>query len=172
MSNEVQPDAHAERKATAYHEAGHAVMAVILGRPIEKVTISPAKMQSGGHRLGLCKIQKGRFKPSKDELEDDVSILLSGMVAESFVTGQYCESGAGSDFFMVERLLSNRAKNERQLQRLIKRYLEKTEHLLSDEVAARAIGWIANELLERETISGRTVRHFVQQAEQQASKGE
>jgi hypothetical protein len=76
----LQP-ASFELTATAWHEAGHAVMAVSLGRPIEKVTISPARLQTGGSRLGICKIQKGRTKPSNDQLEDDVLILLAGMVA-------------------------------------------------------------------------------------------
>lgn len=158
-----------ELTATAYHEAGHAVMAVMLGRPIEKVTISAANLNTGGRRLGMCKIQKGRSKPSKDELEDDVLILLAGMVAESHYTDRYCESGAGSDFQMVERLLSNRARNEKQLQRLIQRSLDKTEYLLGDEVAVQAIESIAKEVLERKTISGRTVRHLYQEAERKNS---
>jgi ATP-dependent Zn protease len=156
----------AELKPTAFHEAGHAVMAVLLGRTVEKLTISPAEFQ-GGRRLGMCKMQKGRAKPSKDELEDEVLILLAGMVAESHLTGRYCEQGAGSDFRMVERLLANRAKNEKHFERLMKRALDKTEHILSDDAATLAIKLIANDVLQRETISGRAVRHFVQQAEQQ-----
>lgn len=155
--------------ATAYHEAGHAVMAIIVGRPIEKVTIVPAKLQTGGGRLGQCKMQKGRSKPTKDAIEDDVLILLAGMVAESHATGHYSQSGAGSDLRMVERILSNRAKNERQLERMIQRTLDKTEHLLADDIAAKAIALIARDVLERETISGRAVRHLYDQAEQQFS---
>lgn len=167
--DQVPGSSLADRTATAYHEAGHAVMAVMLGRSIEKVTISAAKLQTGGRRLGLCKVQKGRTKPSKDELEDDVLILLAGMVAESTVTGRYCEVGASSDFALVERLLDNRAKNQRQLERLVKRAIDKTEHLLADAVAAKAIELIAKDVLQRETISGRAVRHLFRQAEQQCS---
>ena len=153
-----------ETRATAYHEAGHAVMAILLGRPIEKVTIVPAKIATGGGRLGACRIQKGRSKPSQDELEDDVLILLGGMVAESHSTGRYSLAGAGQDLRMVQRLLSNRAGTEKKLARATRRALEKTEHLLSAAVAVEAIQLIAEELLERETISGRAVRHLFQMA--------
>lgn len=165
-----QASVDAAELATAYHEAGHAVMAEILGRPIEKVTLAAAKLQTGGFRLGMCKIQKGRKKPSpKDELEDDVLILLAGMVAESFTTGRYCVHSASSDFEMVERLLANRARNQKQLERLCKRYLDKTEHMLGDEAAALAVELVARELVDRKTISGRAVRHMVEWAERKTS---
>jgi len=155
--------------ATAYHEAGHAVMALTLGRPIQKVTISPAQLQTGGSRLGACRIQKGRFKASKDWLEDDVLVLLAGMVAESHLTAQYCQQGAAQDLRAARRLLANRATSERQLARLESRLLDKAEHLLGDQVHAKAIELIAQELLQKETISGRAVRHLFQQALQQVS---
>jgi hypothetical protein len=63
--------------ATAYHEAGHAVMALSLGRLIQKVTILPGKSQFGEVRLGACEIRKGRSKASKDLLEDEALILLA-----------------------------------------------------------------------------------------------
>ena len=160
----------AELKATAYHEAGHAVMAILLGRPVEKVTIAAGQLQSGISRLGACKIQKGRHKASRDPMEDEVLILLAGMVAESRVTGRYCQLGASQDLLLVESLLSaNRATNERQLQRLAQRLVDKTENLLNGAEPSKAIELIANELIEKETISGRAVRHFLDIAKQQCS---
>lgn len=150
--------------ATAYHEAGHAVMALLLGRPIERVTISPAQLQTGGRRLGACKVQKGRSKASQDGLEDEVLILLAGMVAESYFTHRYCLAGATQDLQAVKRLLANRAPRERQLERLTRRMLDKTEHLLSVSVNRKAIVLIAGELMKKETISGRAVRHLFQEA--------
>ena len=153
--------------ATAYHEAGHAVMAMTLGRPIHKVTISPAQLQTGGNRLGACRLQKGQFKASKDWLENEVLILFAGMVAESHFTDQYCLPGAAQDLKAVNRMLANRATSQRQLERLASRLLDKAEHLLGDEGHAKAIKLIAQELLQHETISGRAVRHLFQQALQQ-----
>lgn len=153
--------------ATAYHEAGHAVMACLVGRPIQNVTISPAKIQTGGVRLGAVKIQKGRRKSSNDWLEDEVLILFAGMVAESKFTGRYCERGASSDLAAIRRLLSSRARNEKQLEKLERRMLNKTEYVLDELANEKAVESIAKELIEKETISGRAVRHFLNQAKQQ-----
>lgn len=160
-----------EQMAVAYHEAGHAVMAIIVGRPIQKVTISAANMATGGVRLGACKIQKGRSKPTKDWLEDEALIFFAGMVAESHFTGQYCEQGAGQDLRIVRKLLSRtRAASQRQLEKLERRLLDKTEYLLAEEQHSKAIQLVASELIEKSTISGRAVAHLFNQAVSQFSK--
>ncbi|TWT73138.1 ATP-dependent metalloprotease [Allorhodopirellula solitaria] len=157
------------RTATAYHEAGHAVMAVSLGRQIHKVTIAPGKQAFGGTRLGHCEIKKGRTKGANDQLEDDVLILLAGMVAEARFTGQYCHRGADRDLKDVANLLCTRAASSRQHVTLRRRMLAKTEHILSDDAHVAAMTIIADELLEKTTISGRAVRHHFHQAQQQHS---
>ncbi len=151
--------------ATAYHEAGHALVAVLLGRPVHKVTIEPGQMLAGV-RLGACEIRKGRTRASKDWLEDEVLILLAGMVAQAQLTGDYCREGAAQDLVAVRRLLEkSRATNERQLERLEQRMIDKCEHLLGSEAAMKAVEWIAADLLKNSTISGRAVRHWVEQAQ-------
>lgn len=154
--------------ATAFHEAGHAVMAVSLGRPVQKVSISPAQLHSGGTRLGVCELQKGRTKASKDAVEDEVLILFAGMVAESQFTGSYCQRGASRDLNAIRRLMQARAANERQMLRQERRLLDKTEYLLSDDRHRRAVERIARELVEKTTISGRAVRHLFEQAVQES----
>lgn len=155
--------------ATAYHEAGHAVMALLLGRDVHKVTVVPGKIH-GGLRLGACEMRKGRVRASKDALEDEVLILLAGMVAEAQLTDSYCRQGAQQDLLAVRRLLSlDRAHNARQVERLEQRLIDKAEHLLSDAAAGIAIRSIAGQLLEHSTLSGRAVRHWLVQAQQQCS---
>ncbi len=152
--------------STAHHEAGHAVMAVSLGRTIHKVSIAPGKPQFGAAKLGHCEIKKGGSKGSHDRLEDDVLILLAGMVAEAQLTGRYCQRGAARDLKDVANLLCTRAASPRQHETLQRRMLSKTEHILSDAAHVEAIKTIANELLTKTTISGRLVRHHFQQAQQ------
>jgi len=154
--------------ATAYHEAGHAVMALAVGRTVQKVTLSPSQ-RMGGTRLGVCEMKKGRSRASKDALQDDVLILLAGMVAESHYTGTYCQQGAAQDLRDVKRMLQQRASSERQRERLERRLLDKTEYLLSDTSHAKAIELIRAELEKKETISGRAVRHLYDQAMRQCS---
>ncbi len=169
LSKDQLDPASLQLTATAYHEAGHAVMALSVGRLIQKVTILPGKSQFGETRLGVCEIHKGRSKVSKDLLEDEVLILLAGMVAEARFTGQYCQQGAAQDLSNIRRLLQSRASSESQLERLHRRLLDKTEHLLCDQRHAKAIELIAHELIQKTTISGRAVRHFFAQALTQVS---
>ena len=150
--------------ATAYHEAGHATMALALGRAIQKVTVSPANLQTGGRRLGLCEMKKGRTKSPKDWLENEVLILLAGMVAEARFTGEYCHLGASQDLLAVRSLLRKRVDGESQIERLQRRMLDKTEHLLSDPGHAMAIELIAQELILTTKISGRAALHLFNQA--------
>ena len=156
--------------ATAYHEAGHAVMAVSLGRTIQKATIVAANLQTGGVRLGAVKMQQGRRKATQDWLEDEVLILFAGMVAESHFTGSYCPRGAASDLRAINQLLGSRAKTERQLEKLHRRLLDKTEYILGDEVHEKAVESVARQLLEHQTIKGRLVKHFLNQAIEQSKK--
>lgn len=159
------PSASKETVATAYHEAGHAVMAMSVGRSIQKVTIAPGKLQFGGSRLGTCEIKKGRSKGSKDQLEDDVLVLLAGMVSESRFTGAYCPAGASQDLREVSARLCTRAASQRQHETLLKRMLSKTEHILNDEANIEAIRAITKELLDKTTISGRAVKHHFEMAQ-------
>ena len=85
----------AEKKITAIHEAGHAILTVTLPHadPIHKVTIIPR-----GMALGLTQQlpvdEKHNY--SRDYLDDRIAILLGGRIAEELVLGQIT-TGAGND---------------------------------------------------------------------------
>lgn len=147
--------------ATAYHEAGHAVLALFLGRPIQRVSILPSQQ-----RLGHCEIQKGAFRPNKDALETDLLILLAGVAAEARRTGHYNWNAARQDLRDVRRLAEMRAVGEKSIERLERRMLDKTEHLLDQPGVWSAIEQIAAELLLKTTISGRSARHLFDLATQ------
>ncbi len=141
-------------EATAYHEAGHAVVALALGRPIHRVSVLP-----DGPFLGLCQFGKGTFRPSDDWLEREMLIALGGIAAEARHTGNYAWDGAARDQQYVRQLAAQRA-GERQAQRLERRLLAKAEHLLAQEGHWAAVELIAAELLRRGVISGRAARHL------------
>ncbi|MCZ2340580.1 MAG: hypothetical protein LC104_02140 [Bacteroidales bacterium] len=154
----TKPSPSVARTATAYHEAGHAVIALLFDRPIQKITI-----RADRDHLGWCKFDKGVFRPSEDWIEREVLIALAGMAAEAQLTGRYCEHGASRDLRYARRLLAERAGGERRAERLERRLLAKVESLLGDEGIWSAVTAIATELLQSETISGRAARHLFAQ---------
>ncbi|MCI5121043.1 MAG: ATP-dependent zinc metalloprotease FtsH, partial [Candidatus Electrothrix sp. AUS4] len=91
-----------EKKITAYHEAGHAIVARLLPGtdPIHKVTIIPR-----GRALGLTMqlpIDE-RYTHSKQYLLNNISILYGGWVAEKVIFGEIT-TGAGNDIERASEL--------------------------------------------------------------------
>lgn len=141
-------------ETTAYHEAGHAVVALALDRPIHKVSVLPGK-----DLLGQCQFGKGVSRPSDDWLEREMLIALAGLAAEARHTGQYDRLAAGRDLRYARKLAVQRA-GDRQADRLERRMLAKTENILADDANWRAVEAIAAELMKLGTISGRAARHL------------
>src|SRR5437868_14962315 len=104
---------------TAYHEAGHAVIAMALGRPVDRVTVVPDKQHAG-----LCAFRKTASRPSADWLEREMLIALGGIAAEARHTGKYSWDGAARDEQYVRGLAVQRA-GERRASRLQRRLLAK-----------------------------------------------
>jgi cell division protease FtsH len=87
-----------EKKITAYHEAGHAVVAFHCTHsdPIYKATIIPR-----GNALGMVirLPENDRVSISKTRLLDDLAVALGGRVAEEIIFGaDNVTTGASSDF--------------------------------------------------------------------------
>ena len=84
-----------EKKVTAIHEAGHALLTVLLPHadPIHKVTIIPR-----GMALGLTQQlpTDDKHNYSRDYLDDQIAILLGGRIAEE-LTQDAITTGAGND---------------------------------------------------------------------------
>ena len=144
-------------EATAYHEAGHAVIALALGRPLDSVTIVPNQ-----DRAGLCAFGKGTIKPTDDWLEREILIALGGIAAEARHTGLYAWDGAARDEQVAHSLAVSRA-GKRRAARLQRRLLAKVENLLAQEGLWRAVELMAAELMRLGTISGRAARHFYEE---------
>ena len=85
----------AEKKTTAYHEAGHALVGKYMPGtdPIHKVTIIPR-----GMALGVTQTlpSEDRVNLSKDRAENSIAFLMGGRVAEELVFQQKT-TGAGND---------------------------------------------------------------------------
>ncbi|MCP5464432.1 MAG: ATP-dependent metallopeptidase FtsH/Yme1/Tma family protein [Deltaproteobacteria bacterium] len=84
-----------EKKITAYHEAGHTLVAELLPDtdPVHKVTIIPR-----GRALGLTQQlpEQDRYSQSKEYSESMISVLMGGRIAEEVVFNQVT-TGASND---------------------------------------------------------------------------
>lgn len=91
-----------ERRLTAYHEAGHAVLANVLpdSDPVHQVTIIP-RGRAGGFTMQLP--EEDRSYATKKGMERELIILLGGRVAESLVLGDI-STGAQNDLSRVTKI--------------------------------------------------------------------
>ena len=140
--------------ATAYHEAGHAAVALALDRPVHRVSVLPNQ-----DLLGKCEFRKGVQRPSDDWIETEILIALAGMVAEARHTGHFDRQAADRDLRYARKLMLYRA-SERSLDRYERRMVAKTDNLLADDGVWRAVELMAAELVKLGVISGRAARHF------------
>ncbi|KRK92345.1 ATP-dependent Zn protease [Companilactobacillus futsaii JCM 17355] len=92
--NRVVPEK--ERHTVAYHEAGHALIGLVLSdsRVVRKVTIVP-RGRAGGYAIMLPKDDQNLA--TKKELNEQITGLLGGRTAEELIVGQP-SSGASNDF--------------------------------------------------------------------------
>jgi cell division protease FtsH len=86
-----------ERKLTAYHEAGHAIVGRLVPEhdPVHKVSIIPR-----GRALGVTLFlpERDRYSMSKRQLESQLSTLFGGRLAEEMIFGpEHVTTGASND---------------------------------------------------------------------------
>jgi cell division protease FtsH len=138
----------AERKLTAYHEAGHAIVALKIpgSDPVHKVTIVPR-----GRALGLTASlpEVDRHNYSKDWLIGSLAMFFGGRVAEEIIFGaDKVTTGAGND---IERATA-----------LARRMV--TQFGMSEVIGPLAVGdkeqeiFLGREFAQRREISERTAQ--------------
>ncbi|NEV63608.1 ATP-dependent zinc metalloprotease FtsH [Thiorhodococcus minor] len=86
-----------EKKLTAYHEAGHAIVGRLVPEhdPVHKVSIIPR-----GRALGVTLFlpERDRYSMSKRQLESQISSLFGGRLAEEMIFGpEHVTTGASND---------------------------------------------------------------------------
>ncbi len=154
-----------ERKLTAYHEAGHAVIGLRLPGldPIHKVTIVPR-----GRALGITASlpEEDRHSYTKDWLEGQLCMLFGGRVAEEMIFGpEKVTTGAGND---IERATQ-------MSRRMVTRFG------MSDAIGLMAIGdsdqqvFLGREMTQKRDVSEHTaqlvdqeVKRILDEAHEQA----
>jgi cell division protease FtsH len=94
-----------ERRNTAYHESGHAVVAKLLPHtdPVHKVTIIPR-----GRALGVTMQlpEEDRYSHNRESLLSSIAVLMGGRIAEEVFMNQMT-TGASNDFERATELAKN-----------------------------------------------------------------
>jgi cell division protease FtsH len=96
-----------EKKLTAYHEAGHAIIGLNVPAhdPVYKVSIIPR-----GRALGITMFlpEEDRYSLSKERLESQISSLFGGRLAEELIFGaEHVTTGASNDIQRTTEIARN-----------------------------------------------------------------
>jgi cell division protease FtsH len=96
-----------EKKLTAYHESGHAIVGLSLEEhdPVYKVTIIPR-----GRALGVTMFlpEEDRYSHSKMRLENQIASLFGGRIAEEIIFGMdHVTTGASNDIQRATEIARN-----------------------------------------------------------------
>lgn len=176
-----------EKRLTAYHEAGHAILAFYTpaSDPIHKVTIIPR-----GSSLGLVMRlpEYDRVSMPREKLLADMLVAMGGRAAEELIFGEdKVTSGASSDIKLAtelaksmvmkwgmsekvgplyhdeDKLLSDEAANliDFEIRNLVVEMLAKARVILREKL--KELHLIANTLLKEETLTGADVKHLLEE---------
>ncbi|PWC32511.1 ATP-dependent zinc metalloprotease FtsH [Azospirillum sp. TSO35-2] len=185
-----------ERRLTAYHEAGHALVSLRCPEadPIHKATIIPR-----GRALGMVvRLPEGdRVSVSRAKLLADIAVAMAGRAAEEIVFGQdHVTTGAEADFraatdlarrmvaawgmseaigFVAHAGSEPGVRSERtawrideEIRRITDEGMEHARRLLRSD--RTALDSIARALLERETLTGDEITGLADQEVERATE--
>ena len=138
-----------EKTLTAYHEGGHAVVALYeqTSDPIHKATIIPR-----GRAVGMVMRlpERDQLSVTREKMFGDISVAMGGRIAEEMIFGyDKVTSGASSDIEMVTKMAKNMV----------------TRYGMSDQ-----LGPIAYQENEEEVFLGRSVSRTQNVSEETAKK--
>jgi len=149
-----------ERRIVAYHEMGHALVAMSLpgSDPVHKVSIIPRGVGALGYTLQ--RPTEDRFLMTREELENKMAVLLGGRAAEHVVFG-HLSTGAADDLAKVTdiaRSMVTRYGMDKKLGHLV--YEEERQSFLGmpqaerkphgySEMTAREIDCAVREIVDR-----------------------
>ena len=96
-----------EKKLTAYHEGGHAIVALNekVSDPIHKATIIPR-----GRALGMVMRlpERDQLSVTREKMYSDIAVAMGGRIAEELIFGyEKITSGASSDIDMATKMAKN-----------------------------------------------------------------
>ena len=155
------PPASAER-LTAFHEAGHAVMAQLCGRQVTEVEIVGDREHTGMvHSLAFPPDPADGAAPEaeNDDVERQLKIILAGTVAEAMISGRQGWDETSEDLDAAVRLGMRLVDDCEDVLPLLSDIGADVERDLRRQWPA--VEMLAIELLRRKTLTGSEVRKLL-----------
>ncbi len=161
-------------EVTAYHEAGHAIADLAIGRAFRYVTIEPDE-DTLGHCMGVAYRGGQRLEMDAYEgntrarawIEKRVKVYLAGNVAERRVTGRAVVAGSRNDFTNACEMLSHLCGDyESELPAYFNLMYVRTVGLVTNPLNWLTVERIAAELLDKQTVRYRTAKELARQAQE------
>jgi hypothetical protein len=153
MSRKPKPKELTTQEKTAYHEAGHAVVALCFQWPVDRMTILPSDGQVG--ELWLV----DRDAPEEADPAGSIAFVTAGWCAELIATS--CPaSDLASNFWMggegdrkeAQRIARDRLGCKSHHGRILKAIANCVFEFIQENAAQQAVGALANGLLVNETL--------------------
>jgi ATP-dependent Zn protease len=160
-----------EKRRVAYHEAGHAVAAVVMKIPLKRVTIVPEGDSSGTATLQepSTRVRKqlnyglSEGPCAKDTIERRVVFVLAGDAAEKKLLRSCTDQvNNESDLRTAEELVQQICHSDEEYHAYFSLLLTRTLVLVDRNWSP--IENVASALLERSTLSGRVVKRIVEES--------
>lgn len=154
-------------EATAYHEAGHAVMSALTGRRFIEVTIRPD--EDAGNLGSVSHVEfPAWFNPEINQLdcrhrnwiEREVMVNFAGQIAQRKAAGH--RAGSWKDNENAIDIASYFVSGPRELGGYLSWLYIRAENFM--ELGWSLVELIAKALLEHKTLSGRKIRSIVREA--------
>ena len=152
---------------SAYHEAGHAFMAIYVGARVRRMTIDP-EWDDGPERFADIQVEWPLRRFSQREFhEKAVLVALAGPVAEMIYSGEPYHPGFVAEWAEDWRSAWEAAANLMPPERKRLAFLEQTTRelyrLLDREDHWAALAAVVDNLLAHETLEGEEVEDIVRQ---------
>lgn len=167
---------YTELEATAYHEAGHTVMAYLKSIRIVRVSIVADEREGSlGHLLYSGKLgeeaAQGLTDSVRRRLLGQIQTAMGGLTAEYLFTGKRNINGAAGDLAIIDSILPVLERTPEAAMALTTELWKQTETELNVARSWKMLHALAEYLLDRQpTLSGKDALEIVKAADPEATE--
>lgn len=161
--SKIKPRKHTV--GTAYHEAGHAVVSLEVGRPVKSVEL----LDLDPDRLGVMTPYRSPAYwsglvagdvPDLWKVVPSVMISFAGQLAEKMRTGRFSRVGAGADDDWIFSLCGSAAGDHEEQRLMISWLAARTTGMLKTPMVWLKVRLVAAELLEHKKLDSKALRRL------------